>query len=166
MAVSAGCRSEVDWFSGHSYQRIFSISFSLTFIKELRSGWSVWFAQIVGVTECMAVSVGCRNKVDWFSGHSYQRIFSISFYTSHSKELRSGWSVWSAQIVGVTECMAVSAGCRSEVDWFSGHSYLRIFSISFYISHCQELRFGWSVWFAQIVGSQSAWQSLLCWLQE
>ena len=50
----------------------------------------------------MAVSVGCRGEADWFSGHPYLRIFSISFYTSHSKELRSGWSVWFAQIVGVT----------------------------------------------------------------
>ena len=48
----------------------------------------------------VVVSVGNRGKVDWFSGHSYTRFSSFSFYSSHPKEVRSGWSVWHVQIVG------------------------------------------------------------------
>ena len=57
--------------------------------------------------------------------------------------------------------MTVSVGCRREVDWFSGHSYQRIFLISFSSSLIKELRSVWPLWFPQIVGSHSAWQSVL-----
>ena len=119
MVLGVGCRSEVDWFCSLG---------GLCGLIKLWGSHSAWQSVLVAGMR----QIGLVVKYFWL-------MFSISYYSSHSKELRSGWSVWFAQIVGITQCISVSVVCRSKADGFSGQHYQRIFWISLYSSHAKEL---------------------------